>query len=339
MLTLLFACQSSIAAVVLQYHHVSQSTPPSTSVSPSLFEAHLNYIASQGYQVWPLPRVVSYLKANKEIPDKTVVITFDDAYSSIYEHAYPLLKKRNWPFTVFVATQAIEQKLKPFMSWSQLTEMATTTNATLANHTHTHLHLVRRKTNESHQAWLTRIDQDIEIAETLLQERTGQSNKLLAYPYGEYTQDVQDLVSARGYTAFGQQSGALGLGQDLSALPRFPMTNRFGAMTQFKTKIASLPLIAEHISPKAKIITEREFDKGLSILFKTLRPRTQCYFQGAALKTHESEGRLHIEQLPNIPIGRSRINCTAPSTEQGRYYWFSLDWMRPMPDGSWYVEH
>ncbi|MDX1696620.1 MAG: polysaccharide deacetylase, partial [Ketobacteraceae bacterium] len=65
----------SQAAVILQYHHVSDETPPITSISPALFKAHLKYIKDNGFSVWPLTKLVSALQAGEEIPDKVVSIT------------------------------------------------------------------------------------------------------------------------------------------------------------------------------------------------------------------------------------------------------------------------
>ncbi len=133
----LFLSAPAFSAVILQYHHVSTTTPASTSISPTLFVAHLDYIEQNNYEVWALPKVIGYLKAANDLPDNVVVITFDDAYDSIYEAAYPLLKQKKMPFTVFVATEPAQQKLKSFMTWAQLREISEH-GATVANHTHTH---------------------------------------------------------------------------------------------------------------------------------------------------------------------------------------------------------
>ena len=327
----------SSAAVVLQYHHVDEHTPASTSISPALFEQHLDYIAEQGYAVWSVSRIVSHLKNNTPLPNKVVAITFDDAYQSIYKNAYPLLKERNMPFTVFVATQAITQKLTSFMTWDELKEMSEN-GASIANHTHSHPHLVRRLSNENEQAWLARIKDEIELSERLIARHVGNPSKLFAYPYGEYTQQVQALVESLDYIAFGQQSGAIGLGMALSDLPRFPMTNRFGAMKQFRAKVASLPFAATKIEPSTKIIKNDELASGLTIWFKEERANISCFFEGKRLETQQVDQHLRIPNMPSVPVGRSRINCTAPSTQTGRYYWFSHAWMKPKADGTWYAE-
>ena len=56
--------------------------------------------------------------------DAGVVLTFDDGYRSVYETAYPLLKARGWPFTVFLCPEGIDRGRGPVMTWDQLREMA-----------------------------------------------------------------------------------------------------------------------------------------------------------------------------------------------------------------------
>lgn len=338
---------SATAAVILQYHHVSDESPPLTSISPALFAQHLEYIEVQGFEVWPLPQLVDSLKANQTLPDKVVSITFDDAYASIYEHAYPLLKRRGWPFTVFVATEPVHAQIPGFMSWQQLRAMAAN-GATIANHTHSHTHLVRRLPQENERQWLTRVEKEILGAQSILASQLGQQHKLLAYPYGEYDDRIAERVAARGFIGFGQQSGAVRPGYNLSALPRFPMNNHFGAMTQFPTKLSSLPLRLQAITPERMILTpDRPLPSQISLLFdpeEGNHRQLRCYLSytgDAKLEIAVSESGIEVKlsEIPTPPVGRSRINCTMPSQAYpGRFRWYSWFWMRTQSDGSWYPE-
>ncbi len=109
LLCLPWLCQ---AAVLLQYHHIDNNTPPITSTSPEDFARHLEYIASAGLEVVPLADIA----ANQETTsDNRLAITFDDAYENLLTHAVPLLAERGWPFTIFVATQYVGQH--GYLSW------------------------------------------------------------------------------------------------------------------------------------------------------------------------------------------------------------------------------
>jgi len=110
-------------AVVLMYHHFGVNEHPSTNVRLAQFDAHLDYLAQAGYQVWPLTKVVDYLRQQKPFPGRVAAITIDDAYRSVFEQAYPRLRERGWPFTVFVATDGVDRHFKAYMSWQQMREM------------------------------------------------------------------------------------------------------------------------------------------------------------------------------------------------------------------------
>lgn len=115
-------------AVILLYHHVSEDTPSSTSVSPSVFEAHLDYLEHHNYTVLPLVEIVSALRDGRPLPPRTVALTFDDGYESILTQAMPRITRRNWSFTVFISTDAIEQGYSGFMSWEDLRHIEVATS-------------------------------------------------------------------------------------------------------------------------------------------------------------------------------------------------------------------
>lgn len=337
---------SSHAAVILQYHHVSDTTPVVTSISPKLFKQHLMHLKDNNYQIWPLPKLVKHLKSHKTNPDKVVVITFDDAYDSIYQNAHPLLKKMDWPYTVFVSTDPIDKAMKGFMNWQQLKQLQRQ-GATIANHSRSHAHFIRRMTEETKAQWLTRIKKEILDADRRLEQELGDTHKLLAYPYGEFTQEIEDLVDSLGFVGFGQQSGAVSFQHQLTAIPRFPMNNNFGAMEEFAIKVASLPLAAAKTSPQHRIITsDDDLKDGLELLFHKVDGDTnqlRCYLSGhgkISLTTQEQSDYLKVRTaaIPPLAPGRSRLNCTMPSKERGRFYWHSSFWMRKLNNGEWYAE-
>ncbi|MEE4216513.1 MAG: polysaccharide deacetylase family protein, partial [Xanthomonadales bacterium] len=116
-LLLLLYTPLSQAAVVLQYHHVSDETPASTSTSPERFAMHLDYLEEAGFKIVPLQELADTLRTREPLPDKTAAITFDDGYISIFQAARPLLEKKGWPYTVFVNTEPHDQRKPLFMSW------------------------------------------------------------------------------------------------------------------------------------------------------------------------------------------------------------------------------
>lgn len=323
------------AAVVLMYHRFGEDAFPSTNIRMDQFEAQLQFLEDGGFQIWPLPKLVSALQSDEAIPDKTVVITIDDAYRSVYEKAFPLLKKRAWPFTVFVSTDAVDNELAGFMSWDQLRELHSN-GATLANHTARHDYLIRKKAGEGERDWLQRIRDDVNKAQMRLQKEIGpqvnESPRLFAWPYGEYSAAVADLLQEMNYVALGQQSGAIDKHSDLRALPRYPVNERYGDTSDFAVKARSLalpvldvepwdPLVAEDLPPVMKVRLA-ESDANLDQL--------ACYFGGERLEPvwlDKDKRVFEVQATGKLPAGRSRYNCTAPHRAENRYYWFSHIWI------------
>lgn len=329
-------------AVILLYHHVSKDTPVSTSVIPAVFESHLDYLEDNNYSVLPLSDIVSSLEKKVPLPHRSVAITFDDGYQSILSEAMPRLAARDWPFTVFVSTDAIEQGYSGFMSWSDLRRIEDN-GGTIANHTQTHDHLVRREPDESADDWRQRVKSDIEHAQTQLEKELDHPARLFAWPYGEFDADLEALAATLDYVAFGQQSGPAGYSSSMQGLPRFPMATGFADLDGFADKLRSRPLRVTVLAPDSRVL-------NIPAQAPRLRMRVpdgpyrladlRCYVAGqqpAKLKWHDDV--VTVEAQKPVRPGRNKFNCTAPSTEEsGVFYWYSHLWLQRKDDGSWYIE-
>ena len=337
------------AAVVLQYHHVSDTTPAATSVTPERFREHMDYLAEWGFKVVPLEQLVDQLRQGKALPDKAVAITFDDAYDSVYHTAFPLLKKRGWPFTVFVNTAPLDANKNGFVTWAQLREMAKA-GASIANHSTEHNHLQRLKPGESCKQWRKRIRAEVMDAEQRIQEETGQSHRILAYPYGEYDHRVTALLEELNFAAFGQQSGALGSLNDLQTLPRFPFGGPYGTLEDFATKVNTKALSLESAQLYADWSAEQpltdlvvtEGDRPvlkLTLAREDLARGVNCFASGQGAIEVRVKGRVLLVRADEpLSPGRTRYNCTAASGEPGRFHWFSQQWLVTGPNGEWQHE-
>src|SRR5690625_6342556 len=124
------------------------------------------------------------------------------------------MKARNWPFTVFVNTNPIDNQRKGFATWDQLREMAEQ-GGTIANHSTAHGFLPRRASGESEAQWRQRITKEIMTAEQRIKEETGQSHKVLAYPYGECDKRVQEPLRGVGVIAFVKNCVARATAEDV----------------------------------------------------------------------------------------------------------------------------
>ncbi len=332
-------------AVILMYHNIAANTPPSTSVTPERFRQHMDYLSDNGFTVWPLFKTLLHLATGKNIPEKTVVLTFDDAYRSVYDEAFPVLRAKGWPFTVFVTTQYIAEGYTHYMSWSQLREIQRF-GGEVGNHSMTHRHLVRHRSDETKAQWRERITREVDQAQYILQQNGVHPARALAYPYGEYSSELSELIRELGYFALGQQSGAVSVSSNFQALPRFPMATGFDDMENFAIKVSAKNLPVTVFSPDDGIVSK---DTKIPVLIMRLedgdykKPDLRCYTSG--------QGRIRVDWIdPENSVvsvraneavnpGRIKYNCTAPSkTEAGVFYWLSFLWMKPEADGSWYKE-
>lgn len=319
------------AAVGLMYHHFGVDRYPSTNIRLEQFEQQLQFLEQNGFQVLHLNRVLGALQAGEDLPDKTVVITMDDAYESVYTEAFPRLKRRGWPFTVFVSTDYIDKGYSNYMSWAQMREMAQH-GASFGNHSRSHGHLIRRQGGESLSQWRERVRDDLRFAQRRLEEELDTVTDVFAYPYGEYNLALAELVESLGLIGMGQHSGAMGSNSDFRFLPRFPMAEAFAEPEAFRNKVLSLPMPLQQtpaIDPQTEAqrpVLELPFPPEHGHL-----KQLNCFAsgQGRIEVNWISETRARIQAEKDLPAGRSRYNCTAPSPQAGRFYWFSQPWIRP----------
>jgi peptidoglycan/xylan/chitin deacetylase (PgdA/CDA1 family) len=315
------------------YHRFGEDPYPSTSVRLEQFEAHLQVLAENDYRIWSLERVVEHLKTDQEFPERTVAITVDDAYLSAYTEAYPRLKARGWPFTVFVATDPVDQGLKGYMSWGQMREMRAA-GVSFANHSASHDYLIRRRSGESRAQWLERVREDVETGQRRLVRELGAAPLLFAYPYGEYDEAIASLIAGLGYSAFGQQSGPVGRYSDLRALPRFPMAEVYAGQQDFAAKAAMRALPVVEYTPWDPVVVGTRRPELVVTLGEgeIIREELACFVSGqgrAPVRWLDAgRSRFAVQAREDLAVGRSRYNCTAPD-KQRRYYWFTQQWIMP----------
>ncbi len=280
-------------AVVLMYHRFGEDRYPSTNISTESFIQQLDFIEENGFKVWPLEKVVEYLNVKKPLPDKVVSISIDDAYLSVYQVAYPILQQRKMPFTVFVSTDYLDKGYSSYMSWDELKDMVDH-GVSIGNHSTSHNHLIEKHSEENVNAWLTRVAEEIFNAESRIKEKTNYKTSLYAHPYGEYTNVLAKFIAELGYISFGQQSGAIGENSNFIALPRFPISEHYADMLEFKHKLYSLPMPIKHISPQ-EVITRLSIPSVTVSLSQDLmvsKNSLVCFASG--------QGAIHVSWLNNL---------------------------------------
>jgi len=325
--------QADDGAVVFMYHRFDEQKFPATNIRTDQFRKQLDHLRDGGFTVIPMVKLTAFLTGGQQLPSKAVVISIDDAYRSIYEIAYPLLSEYGFPFTVFVSTDAVDDKLSGYLSWEQVREMAAN-GATFANHGAAHISMAKMLAGESESEWRQRITADIEKGSRRLKEVLPESGRLLqnvfAYPYGEYNTGSSEQVTKLGYIAFGQQSGAVDRHSDQRALPRYPMAESFAGMDGFRTKAASLPLPVLEVEPWDPVTTVPLPEITLTLGKTDARlGELACFITGQGqvdVRWVEPNKQFIVGPRHAFKKGRHRVNCTAPRND-GRFLWFSHQWI------------
>lgn len=187
------------AIPILCYHQFSPGAKAHNqlAVAAQVFEEQLAYLARNGYQVIPLAELDAILSRKLPIPEKTVVLTIDDGYRSIYTIAYPLLKKYNVPATVFLYTDFVGGNAA--LSWRQLQEMRDSGLIDVQSHTRTHASLAATNNDADQSRYKARVRDEIQQAEKMLERHLGKTPRYLSYPYGDSSDYAVGLLRKSGY--------------------------------------------------------------------------------------------------------------------------------------------
>ncbi|MBK6469218.1 MAG: polysaccharide deacetylase family protein [Betaproteobacteria bacterium] len=184
---------------VLCYHRFGAGNSKMI-VSPARFEEQMAYLAGNGYHVVRLTDLQAFLAGERALPAKSVVITFDDGYESAYRHAFPVLKKHNFPATLFAFSDFIGAP--DSLTWPQFEEMARSGLVDLQAHSKTHRNLAERKPDESEDAYRKLVDIELRTPRTVLEARLaplGIQVRHFAYPYGSANEVVLDAMQRADY--------------------------------------------------------------------------------------------------------------------------------------------
>ncbi len=310
-------------AVVLMYHRFGEDDVPLTNIRLEQFEAHLDHLAEEGYSVLPLAEVLDALANGGDLPEKSVSITADDAYLSVMTEAWPRLKARGWPMTLFVATDPVDQGLRRYLSWDQLRQLRDE-GMTIGAHTASHGHVTFLDPAAARR--------DIDRGMDRLKTELGLSPTLFAYPFGEYSLRLRKTVAETGFTAaFGQHSGAVGRSRDRFDLPRFAMNERYGEISRFRTAVSARPLPVSDATPEETLLETGAMPTFAFSVGGGVDPAAvTCYHStGSGAVDLETEAdRIAFKAPSPLPPGRSRFNCTLPDGTGG-WYWFGRQFVTP----------
>lgn len=181
---------------ILMYHHVSDVPSDADllrrdlTVTPENFRAQLQYLADAGYHPITLTDLYLYLTQGYPLPDKPVVLTFDDGYRDAYEIVFPILLDYGFPGTFFVLATPMGQESVDYITWAQAEEMSDAGMA-IEGHGRDHVDL-RGRSNDFLVYQILGIQEAINY-------HTGRLPRFFAYPSGQYDANVVAVLKSAGY--------------------------------------------------------------------------------------------------------------------------------------------
>jgi peptidoglycan/xylan/chitin deacetylase (PgdA/CDA1 family) len=320
-------------ANVFVYHRFNDSRYPSTNITTKAFKDHLETLKVEQFTVLTLGQVVDLMTAGESLPKRCAVISVDDGYYSFLTDGWPLLKQYGYPATLFVSTDTVGGD--DFLAWQDL-QLLQKEGVEIGNHSASHAYLLDRLPLENKSEWRARVAKDLERSQALFEKYLGASPRLFAYPYGEFSEELAALIRAAGFeAAFGQQSGVIAVGQDMFALPRFPVGGSYSAVSEFCSRLfmKSLPVALKNY--QNTVITDENppelkfyLNNGI-VDEKTLRcfvpGHSECLLKAAA----EEGGVFFMKALQPLVGRRSKYTVTASDASGKVWYWYSHLWVLP----------
>ena len=241
LLFLLIGCvlmRSAPGVPVLNYHQVEEKNGNPLTLWPDQFETQMSYLADEGYTTITIDEMMDALENGTPLPDKPVIITFDDGYADNYEYAYPILKKYGFKATIFLIYD-FTNAYPNYLTWDQINEMKESGLIRFESHTMTHANLAELTSTDE-------LRHEIADSHDLLSDKLGYDMHYIAYPGGRVNTEIEEITRAAGYRGgFTVHYGLSTPEEGRYQMDRIPI---FGAnthtLTRFKLRLAFAPLIA-----------------------------------------------------------------------------------------------
>ena len=309
--------------ISLMYHRFEENKYPSTNIRINDFIEHINIIEENKMTFVNPNNFKEELENNKT--QRKVLLTIDDGFSSFYENAWPILKKREIPFILFVSTREVGKN--GYMDWDQIKELSEKDFVEIGNHSHTHGYLVDENNKK--------IKNDIEKSISIFKNKLGKNSDFFSYPFGEYSLEFKSIIQSLGFKyAFGQHSGVMDKTKDYYELPRFPINEKYGEVKRFNSLTKTLPFKYKKIYPEEKYLLQDKNPPKVKIVFykniNNLKSLT-CYSnENDKWRKSDIEFQNTNTLLVNINekfIGeRGRINCSLRDPS-GFWRWLGIQFV------------
>ncbi len=275
------------------YHRFGDSAHASTNTSLDVLRKQFEYFKNNNYNVVTLEKLNSALKAKQHIPDNWVVLCIDDSYKSFYDNGLPLFKEYGYPFALFIYIEATEKHYGHFMSWDQIREADKFGEIGL--HSYGHKHMVSLSKEE--------VKEDTAKGFALFEKNLGYKPKYYAYPYGEFDENVKEVISTYDFDLIlNQNVGAVSAKSPRDDLDRIALTGD----VDLKHKLRIKYLDALWHSPKSY-----PTNGNLNDIHVTMPPsiqKAELYVSGGGWEyINVQDGEFKSKKLYPVKLRRTRV--------------------------------
>ncbi|MDD4688126.1 MAG: polysaccharide deacetylase family protein [Eubacteriales bacterium] len=190
---------NQVTVPIILYHAIEENYPDEISnlaITSKLFEEHMQALLKHGYTTISFQEYMDFKFNNAKLPEKPIIIAFDDGYLSNYTKAYPILLKYRMKATIFIVASTVGKQYPEVnyahFTWDQARTMINSGLIEIGSHTYYH--------NDVSQYSSEKANLDLRLSKYLIDTNLGFNCKLLAFPYGLFTEENQQQALEAGYT-------------------------------------------------------------------------------------------------------------------------------------------
>jgi peptidoglycan/xylan/chitin deacetylase (PgdA/CDA1 family) len=212
-----------VQVAVLGYHEFSATASETAMrINTAKFRKQMQVIKDLGLPVIPMADFEAWKRGEKNLPPKSIVITMDDGWKSVYTDAYPILKEFGYPFTLFIYKNYVDGGGKA-LTTAMIREMMQN-GATLGSHSTSHPYpaTIRKARNDGEAVYTRFLTVEMGDSKRFIEDHFSTSVTTFAYPGGYHTEEMVPLAAQLGYQfLFTVQPAKVHRGTPNALLPRY----------------------------------------------------------------------------------------------------------------------
>ena len=202
---------------IIMYHKVTKdrSLLGKFAITPDELEADMQFIRQSGYEVVTMQALIDFVHGDGTLPEKPLVLSFDDGFFSDYHYVYPLAEQYQLPVVSSIIGKMADDYtaegrtdiIYPHLLWPQIEEMAQSGFVEIQNHSYD-LHCTRagaagakRRSGESDEAYTARLGEDLGKLQSAIEQRLGTASTTFTYPFGAKSDGSDGVLQNLGFQA------------------------------------------------------------------------------------------------------------------------------------------